>query len=246
MYVDFHSHFDFYKDHELDLMINDIDKNNIKVIACSMDLKSYNKNIKISKMSNNIIPIFGIHPWSVKSKLDDLNHYDDLVKETKIIGEIGLDFYWVKEKETYKHQIEVFKYFLKKSKQHNKFLNIHTKGAEELIYNLLKEYDVLDKSIIHWYSGDINILNKFIDAKCYFTVSVDLNYSEKSREILKHIPIDKLLAETDGPTALEWVNGNYGKPSEIIKVYENISKIKKVSKDYIKDIINKNSFNILK
>ena len=246
MYVDFHSHFDFYKDDELEVMINDVDKNNIKVVACSMDLKSYDKNIKIAKMSKNIIPIFGVHPWSVKSNLDDLSLYDDLVKETKIIGEVGLDFYWVKEKETYKNQIEVFRYFLKNSKKYDKFLNIHTKGAEEIIYNLLKEYDVLDKSIIHWYSGDIDILNKFIDAKCYFTVSVDLNYSEKSREVLKYIPLDKLLAETDGPTALEWVNGVYGKPSEIINVYENIAKIKNMDKSYIKEIINKNSFDILK
>ena len=225
MYIDFHNHIDFYKDKEIDSVINCINLNNIKIIACSMDEESYLKNIEISKKSDYIVPIFGIHPWRVKNNID-VDKFEYYIKNTPLIGEIGLDFHWIEDKDTYPHQIKVFEYFLQSAKKYDKYINIHTKGCEELILNLLKKYDISSQSIIHWYSGDKDTLKKLIDAKCYFTGSVDLGYIKHSKDIIKEIPANKLLAETDGPTALQWVNGTYGMPDEIKNVYKNICAIK--------------------
>ena len=225
MYIDFHNHIDFYKDEEIDSVINCINLNNIKIIACSMDEESYLKNIEISKKSDYIVPIFGIHPWKVKNNID-IDKFEYYIKNTPLIGEIGLDFHWIEDKDTYSHQIKVFEYFLQSAKKYDKYINIHTKGCEGLILNLLKKYDISSQSIIHWYSGDKDTLKKLIDAKCYFTGSVDLGYIKHSKDIIKEIPANKLLAETDGPTALQWVNGTYGMPDEIKNVYKNICAIK--------------------
>ena len=225
MYIDFHNHIDFYKDKEIDSVINCINLNNIKIIACSMDEESYLKNIEISKKSDYIVPIFGIHPWRVKNNID-VDKFEYYIKNTPLIGEIGLDFHWIEDKDTYPHQIKVFEFFLQSAKKYDKYINIHTKGCEELILNLLKKYDISSQSIIHWYSGDKDTLKKLIDAKCYFTGSVDLGYIKHSKDIIKEIPANKLLAETDGPTALQWVNGTYGMPDEIKNVYKNICEIK--------------------
>ena len=225
MYIDFHNHIDFYKDEEIDSVINCINLNNIKIIACSMDEESYLKNIEISKKSDYIVPIFGIHPWKVKNNID-IDKFEYYIKNTPLIGEIGLDFHWIEDKDTYPHQIKVFEFFLQSAKKYDKYINIHTKGCEELILNLLKKYDISSQSIIHWYSGDKDTLKKLIDAKCYFTGSVDLGYIKHSKDIIKEIPANKLLAETDGPTALQWVNGTYGMPDEIKNVYKNICAIK--------------------
>lgn len=225
MYIDFHNHIDFYKDKEIDSVINCINLNKIKIIACSMDEESYLKNIEISKKSDYIVPIFGIHPWRVKNNID-IDKFEYYIKNTPLIGEIGLDFHWIEDKDTYPHQIKVFEFFLQSAKKYDKYINIHTKGCEELILNLLKKYDISSQSIIHWYSGDKDTLKKLIDAKCYFTGSVDLGYIKHSKDIIKEIPTNKLLAETDGPTALQWVNGTYGMPDEIKNVYKNICAIK--------------------
>lgn len=227
MYIDFHNHIDFYKDKEIDSVINCINLNKIKIIACSMDEESYLKNIEISKKSDYIVPIFGIHPWRVKNNID-VDKFEYYIKNTPLIGEIGLDFHWIEDKDTYPHQIKVFEYFLQSAKKYDKYINIHTKGCEELILNLLKKYDISSQSIIHWYSGDKDTLKKLIDAKCYFTGSVDLGYIKHSKDIIKEIPANKLLAETDGPTALQWVNGTYGMPDEIKNVYKNICAIKNI------------------
>lgn len=244
MYIDFHSHIDFYKDDELQKVYDDINKNNIKVISCAMDEESYNKNLSFSKVCSYIIPTFGIHPWKVTNKAPDLDIYDDYIKDSKIIGEVGLDFHWVEDKSTYDPQIEVFKYFVQRAKTYGKFLNVHTKDAEELIYDILKNANMLEKSIIHWYSGDLSTLNKFIDGNSYFTLSVDINSSQKSQEIARLLPVDRILAETDGPTALEWVTGVYGMPSEIINVYDGICNTKDISMDELKYHIEHN-YNII-
>lgn len=239
MYIDFHSHIDFYKDDELQKVYDDINKNNIKVISCAMDEESYKKNLSFSKVCSNIIPTFGIHPWKVTNKAPDLDIYDEYIKNSKIIGEVGLDFHWVEDESTYKPQIEVFKHFVQRAKTYDKFLNIHTKGAEELIYDTLNNANMLEKSIIHWYSGDLSTLNKFIDGNSYFTLSVDINTSQKTQNIARLLPVNRILAETDGPTALEWVTGVYGMPSEIINVYEGICNTKDISMDELKYHTNK-------
>lgn len=128
---------------------------------------------------------------------------------------------------------------LEESIKRNKVISLHTKDAEEEIYEALKKYNY-NKAIIHWYSGDINTLEKLIDLGCYFTISVDIGYSEKTYEVLSRIPIDKLLIETDGPTALEWVNGEYGYPSEIIKVYEKVAQFKDVNVNEFLGIVEEN------
>jgi TatD DNase family protein len=245
MYIDAHNHLDFYEE-KIAEAIDCINKNNILTLACSMDTKSYMKNKEICKKSNLIIPTFGIHPNNANNYGDCLEKLDEYIIETPIIGEIGLDFHWIEDKSTYSNQIKVFEYFLKKAKQYDKVINVHTKGAEKEIVNLLRKYDVGNNAIIHWYSGNINILNMLIDMGCYFTVSVDIPYCKLTQEIVKYIPIDKLLAETDGPTALEWVNGQYAMPSYIKNVYYDISRVKKIDENELKAQIKNNFVKLVK
>ncbi|MGL5315703.1 MAG: TatD family hydrolase [Peptostreptococcaceae bacterium] len=245
MYVDFHNHIDFYNKENIEKAIEDINLNKIKTIACAMDEESYLYNKSLQTKSEYIIPIYGIHPWRVSENIKNLDKAQMYIKESKIIGEIGLDFHWVEDTKTYPYQIEVFEYFLKYAKEYNKYVNLHTKGAEEIVLNLIKKYDLSQQSIIHWYSGEKDILEKLIDAKCMFTISVDAGYSSKTEEIIKAVPIKQLLAETDGPTALEWVNGEYGMPSEIKRVYKEICKVKNVSVEEFKAHCNKKLEEIL-
>ncbi|SCH32142.1 TatD family hydrolase [Romboutsia sp. Marseille-P6047] len=235
MYIDFHNHIDFYSKDKVNEVINIINKEKIITIACAMDEKSYIENIGYSNKSDYIIPIFGIHPSKVKNNKFNFDKIENYIKYAPLIGEIGLDFYWVEEKETYLNQIEVFEYFLQTAKKYNKYINVHTKGAEELVLDYIKKYDVSEQTIIHWYSGEEKTLEKLIDIKCLFTGSVDLGYSDKTNEIIKKIPINQLLAETDGPTALQWVNNIYGMPDEIKKVYKKISDIKNVEVEEFKE-----------
>ncbi|MDY2632113.1 MULTISPECIES: TatD family hydrolase [unclassified Clostridium] len=238
MYIDCHTHLDFFED-KIEEAISDINDNKILTIANSMNIESYIKNKEYSKKSEFIMPCFGIHPWKAAEYKEDLQELIPYIEESEIIGEIGLDYLWVEDKSTFEPQRRIFYFMLEESIKRNKVISLHTKDAEEEIYEALKKYNY-NKAIIHWYSGDINTLEKLIDLGCYFTISVDIGYSEKTYEVLSRIPIDKLLIETDGPTALEWVNGEYGYPSEIIKVYEKVAQFKDVNVNEFLVIVEEN------
>jgi TatD DNase family protein len=243
MYIDSHTHLDFFGKN-IEKAIEDINKNEIITLANSMNIESYIKNKEYSKMSKYIKPCFGIHPWKAaeyKGNLDDLIPY---IAESELIGEIGLDFFWIEDKSTYGAQRKIFNFILKESIKRNKFVSIHTKGAEEEIYNALKRNNY-NKAIIHWYSGGISTLEKYIELGCYFTISVDIDYSEKTNEVLDKIPLDRLLIETDGPTALEWVNGKYAYPSAIIDVAKKVSNYKDIELNELLKNIEDNYFRII-
>lgn len=238
MYIDCHTHLDFFEDN-IDKAIVDINKNEILTLANSMDIESYIKNKEYSMKSNFIKPCFGIHPWKAAYYKGDLQELIPYIKESEIIGEIGLDYLWVEDKSTFDIQRKVFYFILEESIKRDKVVSLHTKDAEEEIYEALKKYNY-NKVIIHWYSGDIETLEKYINLGCYFTISVDMEYSEKTNEVLSKIPIDKLLLETDGPTALEWINGEYAYPSEIKKVYEKVAKFKNIEVKKLLHIVEDN------
>lgn len=243
MYIDSHTHLDFFKENIEDA-IREINDNKILTLANSMDIESYLRNKEYSKESEYIKPSFGIHPWKAAEYKGNLEALIPYIEESKMIGEIGLDFLWVEDKSTFERQREIYNFILKESIKRNKIVSIHTKDAEEEIYKSLKKYNY-NKAIIHWYSGNIETLDKFIELGCYFTISVDIGYSEKTKEVLDRVPIDKLLLETDGPTALEWVNGKYGYPSEIIKVYKKIAEIKGYKIQDLIKVVEKNYCNLL-
>lgn len=239
MYIDSHTHLDFFENN-IDKAIKDINENKIVVLANSMDIESYNKNKEYSMKSKYIKPSFGIHPWKAvefKGELEDLIPYID---ESELIGEIGLDFFWVEDSSTYNKQREIFNFILKESIKRNKIVNLHTKGAEEEVYEVLNKYKY-NKVIIHWYSGNIGTLEKLIGLGCYFTISVDIGYSDLTSKVLDKIPLNKILVETDGPTALEWVNGKYAYPNEIKNVVAKVAKFRKISVDKLINIILENN-----
>ena len=123
------------------------------------------------------------------------------IESSPAIGEIGLDFHWVKDASTYPAQRKVLEYFIAAAAEQNKFVNLHTKAGEKEILDLLEKYDVR-RAIIHWYSGPMDILRAMIDFGCYFTIGVEVLYSDYIKDIAKAVPDHLLLTETDNPGAL--------------------------------------------
>ena len=238
MFIDAHTHLDFFESN-IDKAIKEINDLEILTVANSMNVESYLKNKEYAKKSEYIISTFGLHPWEAKNFDGDLEDLLPFIEESELIGEIGLDFFWEENKTTYEKQREVYYFMLKEATKRNKVVSIHTKGAEEEIYLSLKNLNY-HKAIIHWYSGSLDTLKRFIDLGCYFTISVDLGYADKALEVLNEIPLDKLLIETDGPTAKEWVNGEYAYPSAIIDVYKKVSEIKNIELNKLKKIVEEN------
>ena len=226
MLIDAHVHLDKYGD-LLDRALQEIEEQQIFTVATAMDLPSYLELQKIGERSELVLPIFGIHPRRAADYADRLPELSRYIDMSPAIGEIGLDFHWVKETTTYPAQRKVLEYFIAAAGEQNKFVNLHTKAGEKEILDLLVKYDVR-RAIIHWYSGPMDVLAAMIDFGCYFTIGVEVLYSDYIKEIAKAVPDHLLLTETDNPGALRWLkkNDEVGMPAALNDVVNALATLR--------------------
>ncbi|MEM8863651.1 MAG: TatD family hydrolase [Chloroflexota bacterium] len=224
-FVDAHTHLDHYSGQELPIILDQIEQMPCRVWAVSMDLESWATTQQIAAKQPQILPTFGIHPWNAHLYADRLDELDEPTAGSAHIGEIGLDFHWVEEKDRWPLQEVVFDYFLKKAAEQNKIVNLHTKGVEQLVLQKLKQFKV-ERAIVHWYSGDVVTFDELVTYGCYFTFGVELLHSQLIQELAQRCPADKLLTETDGPGGLEWLTGERAMLSHLDGVVDMLAQVR--------------------
>jgi len=176
MLIDAHSHVDRYSlvdGHALEFALAEIAQHRILTISNSMDLLSYRRNLEIGEECDLVLPAFGIHPWNAPEYVDSLQDLSEAIEQSPMIGEIGLDHYFVEDAAAYPDQQKVFEHFLGAAKEQEKIVNLHTKGAEHKVLKLLDRYDI-QRLIVHWYSGPLDIFRELVARGAYFTVGIEV------------------------------------------------------------------------
>jgi TatD DNase family protein len=243
MLIDAHVHLDRYGD-LLDEALKEIDAKQIFTVATAMDLPSYLELQKIGDRSNLVLPTFGIHPRRAVEYADRLPEISRHIESSPALGEIGLDFHWVKDASTYPAQRKVLEYFIAAAREQKKFVNLHTKAGEKEILDLLEKYDV-KRVIIHWYSGPMDIFHAMVQYGCFFTIGVEVHFSDHIKSIAKAVPDHLLLTETDNPGGLKWLNGGVGMPRAIEKVVETLAELRHSAPDQIESLVQKNFMRLI-
>ena len=224
MLIDAHTHIDRYEE-TLEPALEEIKKYKILSISNSMDIPSFERNLKISERCELVLPIFGIHPWNAFEYVNRLEELISYIDKSPMIGEIGLDHHFIEDTSQYDAQLKVFQFFLSMAKEQEKIINLHTKGAEREIINQLNQYGI-KHPIVHWYSGPFKEFNDLIDHGAFFTIGVEILHSDHIRELTRRLPLKQILTETDNPGGYRWLTGEIGMPSLVIKVLDAIADIK--------------------
>jgi TatD DNase family protein len=238
MFIDAHAHLDSY-DEPITAVLDQIRKHRIVTICTSMDLASYRRNREIAAQCELVIPTFGVHPWNAPEHADSLNDLVEAVDQTAMIGEIGLDHRFVTNVAAHSAQRKVLEFFLQASRRSNKIVNLHTTGAEAEVADLLQRHDI-ERAIIHWYSGPLDVFRALVDQGRYFTIGVEVLYSEHIRRIAGRVPEDLLLSETDNPGGLKWLTGEAGQPRVITEVIATLADLRLTTPQEIAHTIRRN------
>jgi len=254
VFVDAHTHLHHYPATLLPTVLAQIESYSIRTLAVAIDLPTYHQTLAIAQQSGLIIPALGIHPWQAADNAHPLDAITPYLANTPVIGEIGLDFHWVTDSTAYPTQQRVLDYFLAAARDLHKPVNLHTKGAETEILASLRHYGI-ERALIHWYSGDMAPFEAFVGDGHYFTIGVELLFSEQIRAFARALPLDQLLTETDNPGGLSWlseqhpdtlsvwqphISEEHALPSAILPVYEALAALKGITVPQLEAIIEAN------
>ena len=243
MLVDVHAHLDRYED-KLETALEQIRQNDIFTISNSLDLPSYERNLDIARSCDLVLPTFGIHPWNASEYVDCLDDLKDAIAGSPMIGEIGLDYFFIDDASRYPAQRRVFEFFLNAAREQDKVVILHTKGAEKDVFELLAKHQV-SRAIIHWYSGPLDVLEKLVDYGAYHTVGPELLHSEHIREIASRIPVDQLLTETDNPGGPRSFLGEMGMPVLVQDVVRRLAELYDCSRNDIVQRVYQNLLDVV-
>ena len=239
MLIDAHTHIDMFDNTTLPTALAEIAEHQIFTLSVTIDVAAYERAKQIAAHNPLIVPLFGIHPWEAHRFARDLDSLAPLLAESPMLGEIGLDFLLVKDKSLYPKQFEVFDYFLDTAVSQQKIVNIHGLGAETAVLERLEQFQP-PTPIVHWYSGPLNLLDRYLAVGTYFTFGVELLHSEKIEQILAAIPLDRLLTETDNPGANQHFAHQAGTPALIQQITAKMARCRNLSAAQLDAQLNQN------
>lgn len=155
-------------------------------------------------LRSHLFPSAGLHPWNAELGISELKQMEPFILNGPWIGEIGLDRPWCDI--PLNMQLPIFRSQLELGAKHRRPVLIHSKGYEEEVYWEIQAYPY--PVIIHWYScQDTDLLTRFIELGCYFTLGPDNGYSKDTEALWRLCPTNRLLLETDGLGAILWAEG---------------------------------------
>ncbi|WII23873.1 TatD family hydrolase [Buchnera aphidicola] len=164
------------------------------------------------------------------------------------MGETGLDYFYKKEESNL--QIKSLYQHISISKSLEKPLIIHSRNSGKDILKILKsEKKGFLKGIFHSFNDNYEIAKKILDLGFYISISgmITFKNSIQLRSVLKKIPLNRLLLETDSPYLTPVPHrGKKNKPSYIEYIAKCVSDIKKVSLEKLIYITKKNFFKLFK
>lgn len=197
--MDLHCHVDLYPDHNE--VLNDLRECNYYVLSVTTVPSAWRGTVKLTEGIPRCKTALGLHPQLAHLRKNELAIFDELVGETRYIGEIGLD--GSKAYTPYfEDQMFVFKHILEKCCQFDdKILSIHSLNATEKVLVSLKDYLYAGIPILHWFLGTKKQVIEASKIGCFFSVGPAMLNSDRGRTVVSWMPQDRVLLETDGPFA---------------------------------------------
>ena len=243
---------------KIDVIVDNIKSANIeKVIITSSNTQDTKEALEIiSKYPDLFYTTVGFHPHNAKDySSKDVAEIEAFLNNDKVLalGECGLDFY--REYSSKEEQLFCFEQHLEIAKTIKKPVFLHERHAFKDFSNILKKYkDGLCKYVVHCFTGTKEELKTYIDMGCYIGITgwiTDESRGKRLHEIIKYIPEDRLMIETDSPYLIphniNFKHDGINEPSYLIYVAETIAKCLNKDINYVKDVTIRNTklfFNI--
>ncbi|MEC8229978.1 TatD family hydrolase [Alteromonas sp. 009811495] len=250
MFVDSHCHLDRLKQgpEALAETLNFARTRGVEHFLCvCVSVNDYETMLDTVKAFDDVSVSCGVHPLHQ----DDACSYEVLLEkaqrdEVVAIGETGLDYFYSPESKSV--QLTSFVDHIKVANETNKPLIIHTRDAREDTINLLREHKAPHtKGVLHCFTESLEMAQAAMELGFYISISgiVTFNSADELRDVVKAIPLDRLLIETDSP----WLapvphRGKQNQPGYVVEVAEFIADLKGITVKELATITTQNFYEL--
>lgn len=201
----------------------------VRFVSAADNLESSNEMLELSTKYENVYVAMGIHPENCEEDphiLDDILKSNIDNKKIVAIGEIGLDYYYGKENKN--RQLEIFDYQLSLAEKYNLPVVIHSREATLDTINTLKRHKV--RGVIHCFSGSKETALEYIKMGMYIGVGGVMTFKNSKLDgIIKELPLDRIVLETDSPYLTPEPFRKYSNEPKFIRtIAEYLSELKNI------------------
>lgn len=223
--VDAHCHVDLFGKDEATI-VEEIERRRVHTIAVTNAPSVYFHTRDLARGRKYVHPAIGLHPELVESHGHELSRMWQHIAETRFVGEIGLD-YVTTDQEARRRQRDVFSQILARCADHgDKLLTVHSRRAASDVVAAVGD-GFPGAIILHWFSGTARELERAASFGCWFSVNPAMFRSKSGTELVRGMPGDRVLTETDGPFVK--TDGRPCRPSDCEEALRGLSKTWAVS-----------------
>lgn len=195
--LDTHCHINAFSDPLA--VLSAADAAGIAVVAVCEDPDEYRRLRTRLGRREHVAVALGLHPLRAATfGPNELTRFFRLLPQTHWIGEVGLD-YSRAGAATAKAQQRVFDVVLTEAQPGRHPLTVHSRGAEKDVISRLADAHL--PAILHWYTGPLALIDAAVNAGLYFSINVAMIRTRRFPALVKALPRDRVLLETDGPYA---------------------------------------------
>jgi TatD DNase family protein len=267
MLTDTHCHLDFNKfDEDRPAIIQRaIDAGVTRILIPALDLESSLSAIRLAESHPAIFAAVGFHPTDLDTFSEKaFEEIKNLANHPKVvaIGEIGIDYYWVKGREERTFQIEALRTQLAFAASVNKPVVIHMREEDDAwlgqasldLLRILSEWHreltaedhplAAKPGVLHSFNGNLETAQTAIALNFYIGVTGPVTYknAEEKRSIIKQIPITQLLIETDAPFLTPVPHrGKRNEPAFVSYIADKIAEIHGTTREQVAEITARNA-----
>lgn len=247
-FFDSHAH---YNDEKFELdrekMLNVAYEEGItKIIVAGYNIESSKKAIEIASKKEWLFATCGISPNDIMETNEvDIKTVEELCKKNKkvvAVGEIGLDYYW--DKDNKELQKEFFREQIQIANNLELPIVIHSRDAYVDTIQILKETPCNKKGVFHCCQLNLELIKDALNLGYYISLAGACTFknAKNANEVIKQIPLESLLIETDSPyLAPEPVRGTRNDSRNVKKIAEKIADVKQIPIEEIARITYENA-----
>ncbi|MBM6630373.1 TatD family hydrolase [Mammaliicoccus vitulinus] len=253
MLIDTHVHLnaDQYDEDLQEVIDRALEEGIDRMFVVGFDTKTIERTMKLIDEYEFIYGIIGWHPVdAIDCTEERLEWIEKLSKHPKIIGigEMGLDYHWDKSPKDV--QKEVFRKQIALAKRVQLPIIIHNREATQDCVNILKEENASEiGGIMHSFSGSNEIADEILKMNFYISLGgpVTFKNAKQPKEVAQHVPLDRLLVETDAPyLSPHPYRGKRNEPARVKLVAEQIAELRGISYEEVCEATTQNAERLFK